>query len=381
MARYEKGNWPRMNPITWQKIAGRGALGDTNWGAAGRPLPVLKKELVELKKHIGEEVLLTGGGGPGGNLAILKGASIVKEGFMVGQPALKVRLVVIKGVMAGSTNFDPWIDSWQISVKRGTTNPNKAWHEKRAEQLSGAGDAERMVGARMENNFAIWASNPSPGYWPMDRVMWLADQIILPELMEWQRGTKFSLADVRVIVAKHKEGMANTAVDITIRQALKFLVQSGDIITMSKNDTWAIITKPTGNPFVRPFNKEGIIREIRKAYSDSSAQTSAYNQRWSIPSKWGDRELKFKASAQVPARELYEYVRYIGGYNRFSPTRVSRMLKQIDPEARVLVGREYSVVLYVAPSSHEKLVAIEQAFKGYADEIHKTDLGLRLWWD
>jgi hypothetical protein len=117
---------------------------------------------------------------------------------------------------------------------------------------------------------------------------------------------------------------------------------------------------------------QSVIREIRKAYSDC----------WSIPSKWGERELEFRASKPVKAKHLYEYLKYIGGYNRFSPTRVSRMLGQIDPEAWVWVARESSVALYVSPTSQANLEAIEKAFKGYADEIDRSgDLGLRLWWD
>jgi hypothetical protein len=188
-------------------------------------------------------------------------------------------------------------------------NPDLNWHEKRAEQLSGAGDAERMVGARMENNYAIWAS---------------------------------------------KRKSSNPA-----HNQAKFGRRNP--------------------PEERP---QSVISEIRKAYSDSSAQTTAYNQRWNKPSKWGERELKFRASKPVKAKHLYEYLKYIGGYNRFSPTRVSRMLGQIDPEAWVWVAREYSVALYVSPTSQANLEAIEKAFTGYANEIHRSgDLGLRLWWD
>lgn len=120
----------RLNPraTRWKLIAGRGSVGDINWGVAGRSLTVLKKELIELNKHIGERVLLTGGGGPGGSIATLKGARIVKEGYMRGKPGLKVFLTGIDpkyggiGKFGGRESFDPWIDSWQISVKV-TANP------------------------------------------------------------------------------------------------------------------------------------------------------------------------------------------------------------------------------------------------------------------
>ena len=123
--------------MRWRLIAGRGQLGDMNWGVDhqhARPLSIILDELVELKKHIGEKVLLTGGGGYGTNIAILKGAEIVKQGYIRNQPGLKVYLTIIKGPMMDynqktwkktvPSDFDPWIDSWQISVKE-RSNPMK----------------------------------------------------------------------------------------------------------------------------------------------------------------------------------------------------------------------------------------------------------------
>lgn len=122
-----------MTNIRWRLIAGRGSLGDINWGAAGRSLTVLKSELRELKKHIGQRVLLTGGGGPGGSIATLKSAIIVKEGYMRGMPGLKVYLTNIDpkyggiGRSGGREAFDPWIDSWQISVQANANPTSLRW--------------------------------------------------------------------------------------------------------------------------------------------------------------------------------------------------------------------------------------------------------------
>lgn len=93
----------------------------------GRPLDQLQKELTELEKHYGETVLVTGGGGFGGSLATLHRAEILPEGIGY-HPSLKAYLTITKGDMCDynektwkktkPTEFDPWLDSWQISVKQ-----------------------------------------------------------------------------------------------------------------------------------------------------------------------------------------------------------------------------------------------------------------------
>lgn len=116
----------------WVKIAGRGSLGDVNWGVDfknGRPLDQLQKELAELEKHYGETVLVTGGGGFGASLATLHSAEIVPSGIG-DHPSLQANITVTEGEMCDWNwdkkphkknkphNMTPFLDSWQISVKQ-----------------------------------------------------------------------------------------------------------------------------------------------------------------------------------------------------------------------------------------------------------------------
>ena len=107
-----------MENVVVRKIAGRGRLGNWNWGATViRDEKVLLEELKELKKHIGEKVLLTGGGGPGAHIGKLVDAWLEDYTYMNKKgKGLRVRLVDLDPPIAGMREFTPWIDSWQISV-------------------------------------------------------------------------------------------------------------------------------------------------------------------------------------------------------------------------------------------------------------------------
>jgi hypothetical protein len=79
----------------------------------------LQKVQMELAKHYGEKVLVWGGGGSGYFHAILKSVKILptfigsKKGF-----ALKAYLKTENKMPFHDSNvFDPWIGSWQISVR------------------------------------------------------------------------------------------------------------------------------------------------------------------------------------------------------------------------------------------------------------------------
>jgi len=102
----------------WKLIAGRGKLGDMNWGAEfDNNAEALKPQLEELRKHIGETVLLTGGGSFFGTYwtALLADANIVPFGND-GKVALQAKLSCVNPPLGGKTDFEPYINSWQISV-------------------------------------------------------------------------------------------------------------------------------------------------------------------------------------------------------------------------------------------------------------------------
>ncbi|MFX0210536.1 MAG: hypothetical protein ACFFDT_31440 [Candidatus Hodarchaeota archaeon] len=97
-----------------KKIAGRGELGHLNWGADfSRSKKVLQEELKELQKHIGEKVMLTGGGGHEASYHTLKRAWI--ERFNDEKWGLRAELEP-SPFHWQKENFTPWLDSWQISI-------------------------------------------------------------------------------------------------------------------------------------------------------------------------------------------------------------------------------------------------------------------------
>lgn len=96
------------------KIAGRGKLGDMNWGADfNRPEKVVLKEHEELKKHIGEPVVLTGGGGWVWYVGVLKG---IKIDEIDGKKIVRAHITNLDMPIGGKHEFSPLLDSWQISV-------------------------------------------------------------------------------------------------------------------------------------------------------------------------------------------------------------------------------------------------------------------------
>ena len=100
----------------WVKIGGYGELGDTNWGFDGTQIET-DKWLNECQRHIGETVLQTGGGSMGKSwLSKLVAVSI---GLLGGKPTPKVKLENIKPRWSyyGENVFEPWLGSWQISVR------------------------------------------------------------------------------------------------------------------------------------------------------------------------------------------------------------------------------------------------------------------------
>ena len=102
--------------MTTKLIAGRGKLGDTNWGATfDNNRKPLERQLRELKKHFGETVLLTGGGSLGKSwTATLINAEILPMGDNLGLRAYLEN--VTPPMHCDDDKFEPWINSWQISV-------------------------------------------------------------------------------------------------------------------------------------------------------------------------------------------------------------------------------------------------------------------------
>jgi hypothetical protein len=102
-----------------RKVAGRGKLGDMNFGADFNYTSEegLRSEFEELKKHIGEVVVLSGGGGWDFHFGVLKSVEMVDvevDGSV--RKAIRVTLDHLTPSMAGRREFSPYIDSWQISV-------------------------------------------------------------------------------------------------------------------------------------------------------------------------------------------------------------------------------------------------------------------------
>jgi len=145
-----------------------------------------------------------------------------------------------------------------------------------------------------------------------------------------------------------------------------------------------------------------LLEEIRRAYAEASPQDPMFRYGSQCQGAWYShdpeqvRNLHFLASDPVSASELYNYTKYIGSYNRFRPKIASNKITAVDPAARVWVGREYSVVLYIAPTTSARAAALYTALKDYGDEVgfvkemasggrgdseYQTGDVLRVWWD
>ena len=95
-----------------RKIAGRGKIGDQNWGFDPHRNPeTCKAEYEELKRHIGEIILLSGGGGSEMNLAVLEDVTW-NEKF----GAAQCKLSHITPPIGNRRTLNPIMNSWQISI-------------------------------------------------------------------------------------------------------------------------------------------------------------------------------------------------------------------------------------------------------------------------
>ncbi len=103
----------------WQLIGGYGKIGDTNWGFDENQIQT-DRWLAECQRHVGETVLLTGGGSFGNCWLAKLTRVFLRDWGRDGQKRVAVRLENIKpkwSTLRGNNFFEPWLGSWQISVK------------------------------------------------------------------------------------------------------------------------------------------------------------------------------------------------------------------------------------------------------------------------
>lgn len=91
-------------------------------------------------------------------------------------------------------------------------------------------------------------------------------------------------------------------------------------------------------------------------------------------------------STPIEAELLQEAIDLIGEYNEFNPKKVGKVLTETFKNGvRYVIGREFSVAIYVIPIQPylfwaEDLKKLQKA--GKIDEVAVTNEGrLRLWWD
>jgi len=105
----------------WKLIGGYGEIGDTNWGFDSKQIQA-QKWAGECRKHIGETVLLTGGGSFMGSAWVAKLIKVSIRKFHDGSKGVAVKLIDIDPPMnkyvedKRPNKFEPWLGSWQISA-------------------------------------------------------------------------------------------------------------------------------------------------------------------------------------------------------------------------------------------------------------------------
>jgi hypothetical protein len=87
-------------------------------------------------------------------------------------------------------------------------------------------------------------------------------------------------------------------------------------------------------------------------------------------------------STPIEAMKLQEALDIIKQYNEFDSKKVGKALLKTYPKSQFIVGREYSVVVYVLTDgmvSAEEMKSCQSEM--IADEGHVTSMGIRYWWD
>ena len=118
---------------------------------------------------------------------------------------------------------------------------------------------------------------------------------------------------------------------------------------------------------------------MKTKYSDSEALhiiEKGYNE--------ATRSLLFW-SVPIETDKLQEALDIIGEYNEFNSKKVGRCLIEMYPDCRFIVGREFSVVVYVITKEPRNFWLQDmQKIQAEAviDEVSVNQIGmLRLWWD
>jgi|SRR3990172_1270646 len=117
-----------------------------------------------------------------------------------------------------------------------------------------------------------------------------------------------------------------------------------------------------------------------KSYNDSNplfAIQKAYHE--------PTRSLLFH-STEIESDRLQEALDLIGDYNEFNSKKVGKVLLDVfGDRCKYIVGREYSVVVYVIPMMTNFHFWVndmaEVKEKGVIDEVAVVNGRLRMWWD
>lgn len=105
----------------WKLIAGRGEGQSMNWGFDDKiPETTYRKWYDALKSHIGEKIVLTGGGGFGCQFGTLAKVSMVEFPRNSGKQVLQTTIENCydpQKTWREPETFEPYINSWQLWIK------------------------------------------------------------------------------------------------------------------------------------------------------------------------------------------------------------------------------------------------------------------------
>lgn len=109
---------------------------------------------------------------------------------------------------------------------------------------------------------------------------------------------------------------------------------------------------------------QAVVDEIRTAYADADPQLDVAIYANSM------RCLSFLTSEWLTPDEAADAIEYIAEYGTLTPEAGARYLAEIadvDPDARVAIGREYSPVVYVETVDADAVIAVFNTVYGDTD--------------